>query len=272
MNIRLSSMYPIAHPEQYKLHLACWNGSDQPLDVFVRDRNEWNGWNRWRGTRDDFSREFIFSLIDFYPETDRWLFGGAYQVLTRKKINHAPSYEIELLDESQPFIGRMKISLERPGRIKAVNFEKHFNNLTVSEILPAPYTGEAFCGYDQIDIGFPMLENLFAIQRSDWKTALENAKGIYLITDTGNGKRYVGSAYGVTGIWSRWGCYAETGHGYNDELTQLIKSFGIAYARKHFRFALLEHLTMKTNDDVVIQRERYWKILLTRGDHGYNKN
>jgi hypothetical protein len=49
-----------------------------------------------------------------------------------------------------------------------------------------------------------MLESIYAIQRPDWKTALEHAKGVYLITDTSNGKRYVGSAYGVTGIWSRW--------------------------------------------------------------------
>ena len=273
MNIQLSQVYPVAHPGQYKLHLASWNQSDQPLDVFVRNRAEWDGWNRWRGARDDFSREFIFSLIDFYPERDRWLFGGAYRILSRKKTNHAASYEIELMDESQPFIGRLKISLKRPGRAKAVNFENHYKDLVVSEILPAAYTGEAFCGYDQIDISFPMLESIFAIQRPDWKVALENAKGVYLITDTGNGKRYVGSAYGVTGIWSRWACYVGTGHGYNDELMEIIKASGIGYARKHFRFSLLEHRTMKTDDNVVIQREQYWKgVLLTRSDYGYNKN
>lgn len=273
MNIHLAQLYPIHQPEQYKLHLACSDGSDQPLDVFVRNRTEWDGWNRWRGARDDFSREFIFSLIDFYPEKDRWLFGGAYRVLSRKSINRAHSYVIEPLDEGRSFIGRMKISLKRPGRARAVNFEKHYKDLIVAEILPAPYTGEAFCGYDQIDIGFPMLESIFTIQRSDWKTALENAKRVYLITDTGNGKRYVGSAYGVTGIWSRWARYVETGHGYNDGLTQIIATSGIEYARKHFRFALLEHRTMKTDDNVVIQREQYWKsVLLTCGDYGYNKN
>jgi len=34
MDIPLSNIYPIAAPEKYKVHLACWNGSDQPLDVF----------------------------------------------------------------------------------------------------------------------------------------------------------------------------------------------------------------------------------------------
>lgn len=271
--ILLPQVFPIANPEQFKLHLACWNGSDQPLDIFVRDREEWDGWNKWRGMRDDFSRDYIFSLIDFYPEEDRWLFGGAYRVLSRKPVDNAPSYDIELLKDSRPLIGRLKLQLKRPGRAKAVNFENHYKNLIVVELAPEPYSGEAFPGYEQIDVGFPMLETIFAIKRPDWKTALENMKGVYLITDTSNGKRYVGSAYGDTGIWSRWACYVQTGHGYNDELTKLIAKSGKEHARQNFRFALLEHRQMKTDDDAIIQREQYWKdVLLTRGDYGYNKN
>ena len=118
-----------------------------------------------------------------------------------------------------------------------------------------------------------MLENIIGIQKPDWKGALESVKGIYLITDTNNGKRYVGSAYGDNGIWSRWANYVATGHGNNAELVQVIKRPGIQYARKHFRFALLETRSMNTDDNVVIQREQHWKrILLSQGDYGYNKN
>lgn len=273
MDILLPQIYPVERPEQYKLHLACWNQHDQPLDVFVRDRKAWDSWNSWRGARDDFSREFIFALIDFYPQKDRWLFGGAYRVLSRKPINHSRSYTIERLPECEPFVGRLKLSLKRPSRGKALKFEDHYPKLIVSEILPEPYIGESFCGYNQIDIGFPMLENIIKRQRSDWKTALENAKGVYLITDINNSKRYVGSAYGASGIWSRWECYVSTGHGYNDELTTLIKKSGLDYARKYFRFALLEYCSMKADDHAVIRREKYWKdILMTRGKYGYNKS
>ena len=273
MELHLAQIYRIENPADYKLHLACWNGDVQPLDVFVRDRAEWNQWNAWRGVRDDFSREFIFALIDFYPEEDRWLFGGAYQVLSRKATNHSPSYKIKLLEESQPFVGRLKLSLKRPSRAKAFNFENHYEQLIVSEIFPEPYTGEVFCGYDRIDIGFPMLEQIIRRQRPDWRAALENAKGVYLISDTRTGKRYVGSAYGVAGIWSRWECYVGTCHGYNDEFTRLIAKRGRDYARRFFRFALLEYMPMKIDDDVVIHRESYWKeVLLSRGKYGYNRN
>ena len=271
--IPLSRVYSVPVPESYKMHLACWNGSNQPLDVFVRSRSEWDGWNTWRGARNDFNREFIFALIDFYPERDQWLFGGVYRVLSNDNRNHDHSYTVELLEESKPFIGRLKLALKRPGRARVVNFENYYYQIVVTEILPQPYTGEAFCGYDAIDISFSMLENIFAIQRADWKAALENAKGVYLITDTSNGKRYVGSAYGVTGIWSRWASYIENGHGHNDELTRIIATHGLDYARQNFRFALLEHRTMKTDDLVVIHREKYWKdVLLTRGVYGYNRN
>jgi hypothetical protein len=253
--------------------LASWNRHDQPLDVFVRDRDEWDEWNMWRGKRDDFRRASIFALIDFYPQKDRWLFGGAYRVISRKPINDSHSYTIEHLPEYEPFVGRLKIALKRPGRARAVNFENHYTGLIVSEILPEPYTGESFHGYDDIDLGFPMLENLISQQRPDWKTALENTKGVYLITDTSNGKRYIGSAYGVAGIWSRWECYIGTGHGYNDELTAIINRNGLDYARKNFSFALLDYYSMKTDDDTIIKREQYWKrILMSRGQYGYNKN
>ena len=138
MHILLPQVLPVPHPEQFKLHLACWNGRDQPLDVFVRDRAEWDGWNKWRAARDDFSRDYIFPLIDFYPEKEQWLFGGAYRVLSRKSVDHAESYEVETLQDSRPFIGRLKLQLKRPGRAKAVNFENHYKNLIVTEIAPAP--------------------------------------------------------------------------------------------------------------------------------------
>lgn len=135
MAIYLPQIYPVAHPEHYKLHLACWNGKVEPLEEFVRDPAEWESWNSWWRTRDDFSRDFIFALIDFYPEDERWLFGGAYRVLSRRRNKgNKIGYRIELLDESKPFIGRLKLWHKRRGRNKALYFEDHYDKLIVSEI------------------------------------------------------------------------------------------------------------------------------------------
>lgn len=273
MSIKLNDIVPLANLQDYKMHLACWNGENQPLDVFVRSKTEWKSWNTWRSKRDDFNRDFIFSLIDFYPEPETWLFGGIYKVLSRGAKNDSHSYKVALETSTQEYIGRLKLSIRRPARVKSVLMEKYYDQIIVSEILKYCYTGEEFCGYENINHNFHQLESIYKTNKPDWRGALVNIKGVYLITDKSNGKRYVGSAYGDSGIWSRWACYIGTGHGWNDELTRLIKKEGVQYARENFSFALLEFRSMKTDDKTIIERENYWKeVLRTRGPYGYNKN
>jgi len=269
VKILLKNIIPIKNMDDYKLHLACWNGVNQPLDVFVRDREEWTGWNIHRGRRNDFSRDYIFSLIDFYPEHSVWLFGGVYKVLER-----LPSeYRIQLMTDTQEYIGRLKIFLPRPGRAKAVYLENYYEKMIVTEVLKSSFTGEAFPGYEGINIGFSQLEMFVNNEKRDWKAALENVKGVYLITDKSNGRKYIGSAYGDTGIWSRWASYAHSGHGHTKELKALVGKMGMEYVRDHFQFTLLEYRSMKTDDKIIIDREGFWKeALLSRGEFGYNKN
>ncbi len=269
MAIKVENVLKVDDVEKYKIHFAVWNGEEQPLDVFVRDRNEWRGWNSWRGNRDDFSRDFIFSLIRYYPQPDKWLFGGIFKVVERKQ----DSYVINLEEQYKEYVGRLLIHYPGPGvRGRAFYLEKHYSNLVVSQIFDKPYSGEAFPGYENIEHGFSQLEAIFKQNKQDWKAALQNVKGVYLIVDKKNGKMYVGSAFGESGIWSRWSCYIGTGHGWNDELTALIKANGIDYARETFQFSILEYRSMKTDDQVLIDREQYWKRVLLSGAFGYNKN
>lgn len=183
MPIPLQSFLPISNLQDYKAHLACWNSQNQPLDVFVRDRGEWERWNTWRSKKDDFNRTYIFSLIDFYPEPGVWLFGGIYRVLSRSGVNDAHSYQVELVTDSVNLIGRLKVGLKRPGRVKAVCLENYYSSMVVSELLKDPYNGEQFCGYERINHDFSQLETIIRSNRLDWKAALENIKGIYLIAD-----------------------------------------------------------------------------------------
>ena len=269
MDIKVENLLNIDDVGKHKIHFAVWNGVEQPLDVFVRDREEWKRWNSWRGNRDDYSREYIFSLIRYYPQPDKWLFGGIFKVIERKQ----DSYVVNLDDKYKEYVGRLLIHYPGPRvRGRAFYLENHYSSLLVSQILDKPYSGEAFCGYENIKHGFSQLEAIFKQNKQDWKAALQNVKGVYLIVDKKNGKMYVGSAYGESGIWSRWSCYIGTGHGWNDELTILIKANGIDYARENFQFSILEYRPMKTDDQVIIDREQYWKRVLLSGVFGYNKN
>jgi hypothetical protein len=271
--LALSTLLPISEPEHYKVHLASWNQTSQPLDVFVRDRAEWDGWNTWRSDKDQFNRDYILSLIDFYPQPGLWLFGGIYRVVGRSPLSKQHSYMIEQVQDFNSLVGRLKIDFTRTGRARSIKLENFIDKMTVAEILREPYSGEQFPGYENIRHDFHSLETIFRTHRQDWKAALSNVKGVYLIADKQNGRKYVGSAYGDTGIWSRWSCYMGTGHGWNDELTRLIDKEGIEYARENFRISLLEYRPAKTDDAVIIERECYWKeALLSRSPLGYNKN
>lgn len=271
--IPITALLNIENPRHFKFHCARWNGECQPLDIFVEDKNGWHSWNTWRSSKDEFTRKYIFSLIDFYPENDIWLFGGIFEVIERGNKPNSHSYKIKELDEYKDFVGRLKVHLPKPSRGRAFYLENYINDMSIHEILKTPYSGEQFPGYENIDHDFSQLIPIFKNQKNDWKTALSSIKGVYVIFDKSNGKKYVGSAYGEHGIWSRWSCYIGTGHGWNDELTQLITLQGYDYAKSNFKISLLEYRPMKTDDKTIIEREGFWKnVLLSRTSFGYNKN
>ena len=212
-------------------------------------------------------------MMDFYHESNMWLFGGIYEVTGRGGEHSPGSYEIKDLPEHAHFVGRLKIKTELP-RNKALRLENWIDTMKVSEILREPYSGESFPGFEEIDHDFGALLPIFRNEKPDWKAALENMKGAYVITDKSNGKRYVGSAYGDYGIWSRWSHYMETGHGGNAELKKLITKNSPDYAQKHFKLSLLEYRSMRADDEDIHKRETYWKeVFLSRDKRfGYNEN
>ncbi len=105
MPLMLPEVMRIENLNDYKVHFAKWNGSHQPLDVFTRDRREWQGWQEYRPDRDDFNRRYIFSLASFYHEPDTWLFGGIYEVVERLPGR----YVVRLSEIASSFIGRLKL-------------------------------------------------------------------------------------------------------------------------------------------------------------------
>ena len=277
--IKLNSILNLSETDlwNYKLHLAAWNGYEHPLDVFVRDFVEWKGWNKWRKNRDDFNREFIFTLIPDYRRPGKYIFGGVFRVVERYQdfAETEIGYRVELAEQYKELIGRLVVDFYRYQglRGRAFIFANYINDMTVAEITEKPYGGIDFPGYENILLQFDMLELLVNNQKQDWIAALGNVKGVYVICDKSNGKKYVGSAYGGAGIWSRWSCYANTGHGYNDDLVAVIEKEGKDYARKNFQFSVLEVISMRADDDYVVHRESFWKeVLLTKTKFGYNKN
>ena len=269
--IMLSDIWSIGNPRDYKVHFARYNQHSQPLDILVQSGDKWRGWQEYRPKRNEFNRDFIFSLASFYHEPDSWLFGGIFHVTGRLPNK----YEVKLTDQGAQFIGRLKVHSAYKGRSTRVNMEGRYESFKVLEILREPYTGRPFPGYEKINLRLQELETLVRNDRTDWRAALEHANGVYLITvhTEPTVQRYVGAAYGEHGIWSRWAEYVENGHGGNAELRNIVQERGREVCGQHFRFALLEHMPRNTLDENVIERESFWKeILGTRAPGGLNLN
>lgn len=272
--IPLTSLLPEGfNPRQYKVHFAVWNQVKYPIDVLASNQEEWQGWNSWRSVKDDFNREFVFSVAQDKHDATLWLFGGIWEVLERRSTQQAHSYTVALREDLMgPFVRRLWIRHKRSGRNIRRTMESVLPTMTVSSILQEPFAGDPFPGHDRINHSLADLQAVVTQARADWRIALESMKGVYVIHDKETGLRYVGSAYGDTGIWQRWVTYAATLHGGNVGLKALLEEKGDEYYRTNMRFALLEYWSMRTDDDHVLQRESYWKDVLHARSLGHNKN
>ncbi|WP_435198488.1 GIY-YIG nuclease family protein [Janibacter sp. GS2] len=272
--IPLTSLLPEGFdPRQYKVHFAVWNQIRHPIDVLATDHEEWQGWNSWRSVKNDFNREFIFSMAQDKHDATLWLFGGIWEVLERGPEQQAHSYTVTLREELMgPFIRRLWVRHRRSGRNIRQKMESVLPAMTVSSILEESFAGDPFPGHDRINHSLADLQAVVSQARADWRIALESMKGVYVIHDKETGQRYVGSAYGDMGIWQRWTTYAETLHGGNAGLKSLLDKMGDEYYRTNMRFALLEYWSMRTDDSHVLEREAYWKDVLHARSLGHNRN
>lgn len=267
--IQLSDILQIENLIDFKVHFARWNGDSQPLEVLARDQGEWIGWQEYYPGRNGFNRPHIFALAQIWYETDAWMFGGVFDIIDRLP----DKYVVRPSELGRGMIGRLKLASGYRGRTTRTNLENHYETFEVIEILRSAYSGRPFPGFDLIDVSFDELETIVRNGRIDWKSSLENIKGVYLITDRCTGKRYVGSAYGEGGVWSRWCGYIYSGHGGNAELRALVTNPDLDYCRSNFQFCLLEAISSKNTDEKVLGRESYWKIaLFSRGPAGLNRN
>lgn len=110
------------------------------------------------------------------------------------------------------------------------------------------------------------------VRYADYRAALSGVKGIYCITDTRNGKLYIGSASGKDGILQRWNDYKTSFTGGNKGLKELLENEGEDYFIENFTYTLLEIFPKNAQPVRIYSRENYWKEVFKTRVFGYNKN
>ncbi|MEX5300605.1 GIY-YIG nuclease family protein [Kocuria sp. CPCC 205273] len=174
-----------------------------------------------------------------------------------------------------PLFGRLVVEWDNPRSWHRSASATSVAKLPVLEIVDRDKV--PFPGFDRVLLKHHELRDMVESPRyADWRVALAEVQGIYLITDSTNGKQYVGKADGAERILGRWRAYANDGHGGNVALRELIEdSKGNAtegdYVR-HFVYSILRVFGPSTSSsEVDVAESHYKRALLTRG-FGLNRN
>lgn len=223
-------------------------------------------------------------IVSFVGDgSTRARFVGVYKVLSESKssVGHVPkecpyrewekedgyAYELAHQAEYSDLEGRAVIDWPNPRA-----WHQYPKNMRVVEVLPKGRVLEPFGDYLDFSLTNPELIQLTSNPAShrDWKSSLAAVSGVYLIMAQTTGHQYVGSAYGLDGIWGRWYQYAVSGHGGNMLLQELMTK-DTAYPAA-FRYSVLQVLPKSTTATEVIQWERQYKIKLGSRATGLNLN
>ena len=210
--------------------------------------------------------QITIGLVPIKKKEDHWLLFHIGKVTKDLNKFNGIGYEYEDLPEYEKYVGRLIVKFKNKVQTMIRNAESVIDDCLVSQILPETFDNDLFPGYDKVNISWDELRRV--IEKDNWKTALQNQKGVYLMTDISNGKKYVGSAYGQNMILGRWKSYIKNGNGDNKEL----KVLPFNHIKKNFKYTILDIYKSTTDDQIIIERENWWKEVLQSRKFGYNSN
>ena len=241
-----------------------WN----PIDIFKNaDLDILLEGQYWNHKKKYFKEgQITVGFVPINRNENLWLLFHVGKVTKDLGVLDGVGYEYEVLSEYQKYFGRLIVKYKNKAQNMVRLAKSVIDDCEIAQILPDTFDNDIFPGYDKVNVSWQELSRV--IEKESWKTALQNQKGVYLITDISCGKMYVGSAYGDNMILGRWQSYIETGHGGNIELRKLNKE----HIQQNFKFSVLDIFKSTVDDQLIIARESWWKSVLLTREFGYNKN
>ena len=280
--LRLNDLLNLSDEElsRTRIKLNTYNQETHPIEEYKRNPDELLSWNYWNNKMYK-EGQISIGLIDM--GYGRWLLftvGTITKVLdSAHYLDGTPSvdgkgiqFEWETMDKYSCLFGRVVLEYKNKAQ-QTIRVGERIDEFTVKEILPSVFRGFEFPGYDKVCLLFSELSTIVKGNYPDYLNALRNQKAVYLITDCSNGKLYVGSATAENGmLLARWTDYVNNGHGGNKELIKIVAEKGFDYIKKNFQYSIIENYNAKIDDKVILDREKYWKMVLQSNKYGYNDN
>ena len=242
-----------------------WN----PIEIFKgNEKKTYLEGQYWNYSKNKSFKEgqITIGFIRIKNNENFWLLFHIGKITKDLNVQNGVGYEYETLSEYEKYFGRLIINFKNTSQNMIRNAESVIEDCEVVQLLPDIFDNDIFPGYDKVNISWKELSRI--IEKGSWQTALQNQKGVYLITDILNGKMYVGSAYGDEMILNRWKSYVKTGHGGNKELKEL----DFNHIKENFRYSILDIFKSTTDEKEIIERESWWKEVLLSRKFGYNSN
>lgn len=269
-NIKLNDILKLENLDNVKIRFNLsfrqnWN----PIELFKSGdiqamlRGQYWNYNKNKSYK---AGQITVGLVKIKPTEDYFLLFHIGKVTKDLNTFNDIGYEFEVLPEYDKYIGRLIVKFKNKAQTMIRNSKSVINDCYVSQILPDTFDNDLFPGYEKVNLTW--LEMNRVIEKDNWKTALQNQKGVYLLTDISNGKMYVGSAYGENMILGRWRAYVKNGHGGNIGLKQL----SFEHIKQNFKYSILDIYKSTTDDQTIIIRESWWKDVLQSRQFGYNEN
>ena len=258
-----------------KSHFSNWYESDE--DNRDTNFNYTAYYGRESGVQRNYTKvgQWSFGFVRLQEDPNKWLFVSAGEITSIPSADKKGPCDHVELEQFQGLIGRLIIRIHKGNTYSRYIFDmnRFINEAEVVEILPNVYEPIKFEGFEKVHLSFKTLKYILEGHKYyDYRAALMGVKGIYCLTDSKEGKLYIGSASGSDGVLQRWSNYIDNKTGGNQALIELYNKEGDEYFEKYFEYTIIETFGKNIETSKIIERENYWKEVFKTKENGYNRN
>lgn len=266
--IKLNDLLQINDFKNHKIRLlTTYSNTINPLDFFRNhDNDELMKWLFWNYSKQKSFKvgQTVIGLVRI--DGNKWLLFNISTVTKDLDKYDGVGFDYKIESKYQKYFGRVIVEYHNKVQNLIRNANTIIDDCNVSQIIEDKFEDEEFPGYENVNISWTAMKRV--LDKNSWKTALQNQKGVYLITDISTGKMYVGSASGENMFLGRWQTYIKNGHGGNSDL----KKLDFEYIKENFRYSILDIFKSTVDDNYILSRESWWKDILLTKKFGYNNN
>lgn len=120
--------------------------------------------------------QITIGFVKIKPKEDLWLLFHIGQVTKDLSIFNGVGYDYQDLPDYQKYVGRLIVKFKNKAQTMIRNAESVIDDCYVSQILPDTFDNDIFPGYEKVNISWYEMNRV--LEKDNWKTALQNQKGV----------------------------------------------------------------------------------------------